>query len=189
MKKTDLTEEEFRALVASFDGNGKAVAAHLGITPSAVSVRLNTKNAGWWASYKQNKRQKTAAVQEEKVQEFRRIAVKHKGDVVEIAKELNIKPLTVSAKLASPTHAQWWRTYKNSKKDTTTVLTRRDDYADLATKLIIAVQGKNCLSVAFANGCTPEKLCGLCELKNERDSYKKALSTAVETLQNAVPSN
>lgn len=188
MSMTNLTEEEFRTLVASFDGNGKAVAAHLGVTPSAVSVRLRVKNASWWASYKENKRKKAAAVQEEKVQEFRRIAVKHKGDLVEIAKELNVKPLTVNAKLASPIHAQWWKTYKNSKQNALRQ-TKNDNYAELATKLIIAVQSKDCLGTAFANGCKPEKLCGLCELKKERDSYKNALSTAVETLQNAVPSN
>lgn len=182
----NLDEQEFRNLVIALEGNGVAIAKELGVTPSAVSIRLRTKHSDWWTEYKKEKEKKNALLRELKIDAFRKVVTKHKGNVEKIAKELKLKTATVTMKLSSSDHKAWWEEHKNklAKKDKQ-ARAPREDRTETLTKLVIAVQNKDCLNTVFENSCRPERLCGLCELKEERNHYKRTLASIVATIEKA----
>jgi predicted transcriptional regulator len=183
----NLTEPQFRELVITFEGNGKALAEHLGVTPSAVSARLKNKNKEWWAEYKQSRQQKYNLLKQARAEEFRAIVVRHRGDLDSIAKELGIQRATVYAKLNGAENAEWWSAYRGKTRaaePAETPATPRANYQDQVMRLVLAIQNKGCTNEVFESSCSEKKLCGLCQLKKERDEYKSALLSISETISN-----
>lgn len=191
-----VTEEQFKNLIITFEGNGKAVAEHLGVTPSCVSARLKKKHGTWWASYKAGKAQKNQLLREARAEEFRKIVVRHKGNLQEIAQELGIRAPSVSVRLNSPENSAWWNTYKKTlapqkERAAPSVPSQRAELEKQVLGLLVAISGRGCTNSVFEKSCTDEKLCELCamkqeiaDLKAERDSFKFALLDISETIGN-----
>lgn len=101
-------DRDFRRIVEQYSGVGKDIANALGVTPQAVSLRLNSEtHFDWWQEYK-----KSLSVNDV---EFRRIVEECDGVGLRVAERLGITPQAVSRRLHGEKHFAWWMNYKKTR--------------------------------------------------------------------------
>lgn len=125
MKMLTVDDYTFRKVVEACDGVGLRAAEQLGVSPQAVSARLNSeRHLHWWKQFKRNKRksafnnvpskeEKTVPVQEiidRTNLKLRELVIKFRGDLHLVALELGIPKGAnfVEEYLNSDNNREWW---------------------------------------------------------------------------------